>query len=832
MLRRVQLLARAFQSVMGRFHDVGIGKTHCFVGSLIRVAMYTKQPVSTVQLFQARVVVQVCLFSIVRVQQRLVFLKSLVRSKDDCDRYRMRIFKTSYWLFLTCIASFLVSTPAQAIDPPLPSTEVEVVVFGGTSAGIMAAVEAGRNGHSVALIEPSYLIGGLMTGGLHKTDIGKRETIGGLSKEFFERVLKYYTSTYGARSPQVKALDYQQKPELRSGYYFEPKIALKIFKEMLDEAGVKVYTKQWLQSVSVNHGRIEAIVTRHYQSKAEQVFRGKIFIDGTYEGDLMAHAGVMYRVGRESRDEYNEPLAGITAGPIEYRGKGDHRVQSYNIRSTICVDPNNRLPIPKPTEYFRDAHAHLIKVVNAHGLKRLDELYPDRDRWAEINGKMDPNKADFIGVNFGYSEGDYEQRARITAKVRDYWLSLWYMLQNDPELPEEFKQDARQYGLPKDEYLESDHITPQIYVRVARRMQGRYMLTQHDVRYDRHKSDPICMGSYGTDCHAIQMIQTEHGPEMEGDFNGAADPYEIPYRCITPYGIQNLLVVAAISATHVAYSSVRMEPVFMMLGHAGGTAAHLALTADTSVQNINTTTLKEQLERERMPLQAPYRPWIAIQAKSPGPYQVGQPIAFEVIEKDVRKPLNRYAWSFDGSGRTQSDRASAEFVFEQPGRYSVMLQAWDAEESFAVPATLDLQVGTEPSDMREVQYLEAKTVGRWSRARGAQTEYRDRVGLVDEGKGDGQSYADFSTVLPKSGRYEVCVAYATAGNRSEKVMVEIEHADGKAVQYVNQRTKDSPFAFTPVGSFRFEGGKKVTVRISNEKAGGHVFIDTVRWRPL
>ncbi|HSI63097.1 MAG TPA: FAD-dependent oxidoreductase [Candidatus Saccharimonadia bacterium] len=732
-------------------------------------------------------------------------------------------------LLLTCLA--LASTLAHGAEPTAPASEsaYDVVVFGGTPAGIMSAVAAGRNGAKVVLIEPSYLIGGLMSGGLHKTDIGTRNTIGGLSREFFKRVLDYYTQTYGAGSAQVKALDYTQDPKTRNGYYFEPKIALKIFQEMLGEAGVVVRTKEQLQSVDVIPGQIRTIVTRHYETGSASQFSGTIFIDGTYEGDLMAQAGVMYRLGREARAEYNESLAGLTEGPAEYLGTGDHRVQSYNVRSTICVDPSNLVPIPKPKQYFRDAHAHLIKTVNAHGLKRLDQLYPDRDRWGEINGKMDPNKADFLGVNLGYGEGDYEQRARITAKVQDYWLSHWYMLQNDPELPEDFKADARRYGLPKDEYLESNHVTPQIYVRVSRRMQGRYFLTQRDVHQDRFKPDTICMGSYGTDCHGIQMIQTEHGIKQEGDFNGAADPYEIPYRCLTPHGVKNLLVVAAVSASHVAYASLRMEPVFMMLGHAGGLAAHLAVADKTSVQEVSIPKLQEKLTAAGMPLQAPYRPWVEIRTTTPGPYQPGKPIEFEVVERSVRSPLTRLAWTFDGSGELQAEGSRARFTFQHPGKYTVMLLAWQDEKTFALPALLDIQIEGGDSLNREVHYTHATIAGRWTRSRGPEIEYRNRVGLLDENKRDGEARAEFTTKLPKTGRYRVCVAYATAASRASNVPVEVKHADGATTVAVNQRKKDSPFAFTPIGEFRFKGDEPATVIFTNAGVDGHVQIDTVRW---
>ena len=730
---------------------------------------------------------------------------------------------------LLALASLSLPPTRAAAAAAASAAHYDVVVFGGMPAGIMAAVAAGRNGAKVVVLEPSYLPGGLMTGGLHKTDIGTRSTIGGLSREFFKRVLDYYTKTYGAGSPQVKDLDYTQDPKTRSGYYFEPKIALKIFKEMLAEAGVGVRTKEQLLSVDAISGLVRGIVTQHYETKAESRFTGEVFIDGTYEGDLMAQAGVMYRLGREARAEYNESLAGLTEGPAEYLGTGDHRVQSYNVRSTISVDPNNHVPIPKPKQYFREAHAHLVATVNAHGLKKLDQLYPDRWRWGEINGKMDPNKADFPGVQFGYSEGDYEQRARITAKVQDYWLSHWYMLQNDPELPEDFKADARRYGLPKDEYLESNHVTPQIYVRVSRRMQGRYFLTQRDVHHDRFKPDTICMGSYGTDCHAIQTIQTEHGLMQEGDFNGAADPYESPYRSITPYGVKNLLVVAAISASHVAYASVRMEPVFMMLGHAGGLAAHLALADKTSVQDVSVAKLQAKLTAAGMPLKAPYRPWVEIRATTPGPHQPGTPIEFELVEKNVRNPLTRLAWTFDGTGEVQADKPRARFTFRHPGKYQVMLLAWEDEKSFALPATLELDLRKDESLNREVHYTHAKIVGRWIRSRGPEIEYRNRVGLLDEGKRDGEARAEFTTTPAKTGRYRVSVAYATAASRASNVPVEVKHAGGSTTVCVNQRKKPTPFAFYPIGEFRFTGGEPASVVYTNAGVDGHVQIDTVRW---
>ncbi len=710
---------------------------------------------------------------------------------------------------------------AGTSGPQPAAATYDVVVFGGTSAGVTAAVSAARGGARVLLLESSYLIGGLMTGGLTKTDIGKAETIGGLAREFYNRVLAHYTKTYGANSEQVKACDH--------GYYFEPSVALKIFNELLAEAGVTLRTKEQLQSVDVRDHRIRSIVTRHYETGVESRFTATMFVDGSYEGDLMAQAGALYRVGREARAEYGESLAGLTEGPKEYLGMGDQRVQAFNIRGTLTIRDDLRVPILKPRHYYRDAHAEHIRVVNEHKLKRLDELFTDTIRWAMINGKCDPNKADFPGMNFAYADGDYEQRARITAKVQDYWLSLWYMLQNDPELPEAFKADARRWGLPKDEYIESGHVTPQVYVRVARRLMGRHLLTQRDVQYDRFKPDAVCLGSYNTDAHVIQTIWTDRGLVGEGMFNGSADPYEIPYRSLLPHGIDNLIVVAAVSATHVAYSSLRMEPVFMMLGHAGGVAAQLAVKHAVRAQDVSTRDLQAKLTADGIPLKAPFRPVVAIRVKSPLPLRAGIPVEFEVVSQQVRAPLTMLAWNFDGSGEVQASGVTVSHTFKQPASATVMLLAQDADKLVALPAMFDVSLGDEPTLNCEVPYSDAKLTGRWSRARGPEIEYRGRVGLVDEGKRDGLSRAEFTATPKRTGRYQVAIAFPSGGNRATNVPVAIQHAGGTSTVQVNQRQKAAPFAFTPIGEYRFNANQPATVIITNEGVNGVVLIDTVRW---
>lgn len=728
---------------------------------------------------------------------------------------------------LACFVS-LFTFYSSLFSAPAPSAEqsYDVIVFGATSAGVTAAVAAGRAGEKVLLLESGYLIGGMMTGGLTKTDIGKRETIGGLSQEFFDRVREYNKNAYGANSEQVKAVG--------AALIFEPKVAGIVFMQMLTEAGVTVRTHEQLAKSYVTDGVIRKITTRNYQTGETLAYSAPVFVDGTYEGDLMAASGVLYRVGREARSEYNESLAGITKGPAEYIGKSDHRLQSYNIRGTLTIRDDIRVPIPKPDNYDPEPFENFVQIVLKHNIKDITVLFDDYQRWGMINGKCDPNKADMLDINMAYPESDYEGRARIVKRVQDHWLSLWWMLQNDPRLPEEFKQSARKWGLPADEYTESGHVTPQLYIRVARRMMGRYFLTQRDCEYDRFKPDAICMGSYNMDSHASQHFWIDKGRVEEGHFNQSTDPYEIPYRSITPYGVKNLLVVAAISASNVAYSSLRMEPVFMMLGEAGGSAAHLARAGKTSVQDVSIKQLQTALKKSGVPLEAPYRPVASIRVKTPPPYTLGQTIEFEAQEDVARLPLTKLSWCFDGSGAVQATGKNVKWTILVEGTCKVALIAQDAKNNTALPAYADIQSGvSEKPATIEVHYEDAKLKGRWKRTRGTDIEYRQRVGLVDEAEGDGSCTARFATKLPASGRYVVAVAWPISGNRATSVPVTIAHAGGEAKLTVNQRArKAGPFTFVPLGEYEFDALKEAVVTISNAGAKGYVAIDAVRFIPV
>lgn len=730
----------------------------------------------------------------------------------------MRSHFLIYCVFIAVLSN--VSAITGEVQKIAPAQDYDLVVFGGTPAGIMAAIAAARAGDSVILLESSYLIGGMMAGGLTKTDVGKKETIGGLSAEFYERVLNYYTQTFGADSEQVKAST--------GGFFFEPKVAGQIFREMLKEAHVQVLDHERLEGATVKNGRITSIKTRNYRTGKSQETTGDFFIDATYEGDLLAAAGVPYRVGREASAEYDEPLAGMTSGPAMYRGKGDHRVQAYNMRSTLTNRDDIRVPIPKPEHYTPEAFRSYIETVKKNNLTQFEQLFTsDRKRWGMVNGKRDPNVADYVGVNYNYAEGTYEERERIVKKVQDYWLSLWYMLQNDPELPEEFRESAKKWGLPSDEYMESGHVSPQVYVRVARRMLGRHMLTQHDIEDDRWKEDAICMGSYNLDSHVVQTILTEKGTVNDGYFIQLIDPYEIPYRSLTPFAPSNLLVTCAISATHVAYGSLRMEPVFMMLGEVAGMAAHLAKINNTSAQDVPIAELRATLKQKGIPLEAPFRPSIAIELKTPEPIQVGEPVLFEILENRVRAPFTKIYWNFDGSGSLDSSEQNPTFAFPAAKTYLVSLLAEDADGAFSTLAQRTIKVGD--GDAPDVA-AKPKFTGRWEKTRGSEPEYKQRYGFHDADSDKGKKVATFTAKLPRSGKYRVAMAYSFGPNRADNVPVTITHADGESEVIVDQRKpKAAPFAFVPLGEFVFDKDTEASVKIHTEGTKGFVVADEVRW---
>ncbi len=463
----------------------------------------------------------------------------------------------------------------------------EVIIYGGTPAGVTAAVAAARHGHSVALIDLNAHVGGMISGGLVNTDIGDRKTVGGLAEEFLKRAVQHYADKYGAASPQFAACKNWRK--------FEPHVAELTFDKMLaEQPHITVWKRCRYRAATLDAGRITTLVVDDLAAQTTRTFTGDVFIDASYEGDLMAGARVPYRVGREARAEFNEPLAGVSVGPDQ--GKADKGVMAYNYRVSITGVTTNRVLFPKPAHYDPEPwRARYGPRITSGKITRFGDLFISKPG---ANGKHDANWCDLLGGSADYPEGDWAMRAQIEARHRDYFLSLLYFLQNDPGLPAAFLADAQQWGLPKDEFADNSHFPFQLYVREARRMVGSYVLRESDLTQNRHKPDGVCAGSYGVDCHVVQRLMINGKLVADRTPHISVEPYDIPYACLTPREPGNLLVPVCLSATHVAYCSLRMEPTYMMLGHAAGTAAHLALAGKTTVQQVDVPALRALLRKE------------------------------------------------------------------------------------------------------------------------------------------------------------------------------------------------------------------------------------------
>ena len=490
----------------------------------------------------------------------------------------------------------------------------DLVVYGGTAGGAITAVSGARMGLKTALLEPRRHIGGMVTGGLSATDVGKREVIGGYALEFYWRAGNVYEM---ARHIQ----DIAWRPE--------PHVAEEIFRRMLQEAGVTVVFNQRLREkngVTKSAGRIQSIA----MESGEQ-YTAKVFADCTYEGDLMAQAGVTYTWGRESAAQYGESLAGVRGETPKHQflvdlspydanhrllpeisssspgepGAADRKVQAYNFRMILSHDPANQAAYPKPAAYDPvrfDLFARLLDAMQKKQGRpaRLGEvlsivLIPNHKADINNNGAF---STDYIGKSWEYPEATYARRAEIWRDHEEYTRQLFWFLAHDPRVPPSLQKEANEWGLAKDEFLDNGNFPDQLYIREARRMVGQYVMSQKDIQTELTKPDPIGMGSYNSDSHNVQRVVNPRGfVRNEGDMQVPVQPYQIPYRVLLPKKneAQNLLVPVCFSATHVAYSTLRMEPQYMILGQAAGVAAAIAIRRAAAVQEIDTALLTRTL---------------------------------------------------------------------------------------------------------------------------------------------------------------------------------------------------------------------------------------------
>ena len=512
-----------------------------------------------------------------------------------------------------CLAA-LCSSVASAANEPGPPPQADLVVYGATASGVITAYAAAQQGLRVVLLEPTGHIGGMVTGGLSATDTAQFKVIGGYSREFYRRAAAHYGTTTLNKRPD---------------WLSEPHVGEAVFQAMLKESNVDLHLHERLKEhggVQMKAGHLDAVTTDDGRRWA-----GKIFADCTYEGDLMAQAKVRYTFGRESSTQYGEDLAGVRAmtpkhqftwpvsgyddahkllpevqpGPLAAPGTGDKKVQSYNFRLILTNDPANRVAYPRPDGYDPAEFALLRRYLSQYKAHAGHEpAFGDVvNPVCFANHKCDfnnngPFSTDYIGHSWTYPDASYTERARIWHDTLHYTQCFIYFLAHDPGVPAELQKEANEWGLSRDEFGDSDNWPNQLYIREARRMLGTYVMKQADLQTDRTKTDTIGMGSYNSDSHNIQRVTNADGSVTnEGDVQVPVQPYEIPYRIMLPLPdqAQNLLVPVCFSATHVAYSSVRMEPQYMILGQAAGTAASLAVRGKIPVQQVSVTDLQSAL---------------------------------------------------------------------------------------------------------------------------------------------------------------------------------------------------------------------------------------------
>lgn len=527
------------------------------------------------------------------------------------------------WLSIFLALSAAGIFQFSALEAEAEKYSYDLVVYGGTASGTISAIAAAGEGTRVALLEPGRHIGGMVSGGLGATDTGNEKVIGGLAREFFVRIGKHYGQNIA--------------------YDFEPHIAEKVLRDWLREAGVEVFFEHRIDSVEKTGKRIRSLKT-----ESGAVFSAPVFIDASYEGDLLARAGISYTWGREGRDEYDEYLAGkleysaghqftvlvdpydeqgnllplVYAGDTGCPGKGDKKIQAYNFRLCLTDRKDNQVPFPRPPDYdpkrfelLRRYLAAMDKYVGLELGEHLISINPLPNGKADINNRG-AISTDYLAANWDYPEADHQRRREIWQDHKNYTQGFFYFLATDPQVPKHVQDELNKWGLCKDEFVDTDHWPHQLYVREARRMKGAYFMTQNDLQVHFTKDDSIGMGSYAMDSHHVQRIPSPVGAVLnEGYTKGTrgkpgtggpatpqsrTGPYEIPYHALTPKAeeCENLLVTVCVSATHIAYASIRMEPQYMIMGHSAGLAAAMAIKGQKPVHQINVAELQKRLREQ------------------------------------------------------------------------------------------------------------------------------------------------------------------------------------------------------------------------------------------
>lgn len=516
----------------------------------------------------------------------------------------------------------------------------DLVIIGGNPGGIMAAISAAQLGQTSVILERTEYIGGLPANGLGATDIATRNATTGLFKDFVDRVYQYYVSTYGEKSSQVQLCS--------NGYHFEPSVATTVFQDMIAEHKDKITILTMRQfdsdpnNLIIKDNRIRKIIVTNRITGDKEIYEGSVFLDATYEGDLGAAAGVPFRVGREGKDEFNEPGAGRVYkywGGIEGEGstfQGDNAVQAYNYRLCLTNNPKNRVLFQKPKNYNREEYASIINDVwtgrntdkamqsvtqkmmeeNKISIQKGNESKLPGDKWGIAkatnivhlpNMKSDANNQHGVFVstdlpeeNWPWPTSSWEWRDKFAKRLREYTEGLFYFIQNDPELPAQFILNTREWGLAKDEYTDNGNFPRQVYVREGRRFEGLYFFTAHDALPVSLGSRPpihqqsITASHYALDSHAVRKRE-EGRIHLDGFLSYPTTVYTVPFGVMVPKSVDNLLLPVPVSGSHIGFSTLRMEPCWMAIGQAAGITASISIQDKVKVQNINIQKLQDYL---------------------------------------------------------------------------------------------------------------------------------------------------------------------------------------------------------------------------------------------
>jgi hypothetical protein len=787
----------------------------------------------------------------------------------------------------SCVTSVLLLTLILPVCSAQSLSETEVLIYGATPAGVSAAVAAATEGHEVLLVEPTNRIGGLVTSGLSHTDFHSRESLSGAFLDFAQRVQKHYETTYGPDSQQLKDCD--------GGVFAEPKVNLAVFEQMLAEwPKIRVLHQHVLKSVEMNSAgsRIQS-VTFTDANGAEVTINAHVVIDASYEGDLMAMAGVPWRAGREGQGEYRQTLA--PEAP-------DDQLQAYNFRFIMTQDPANRVTPQAPAGYRREDFTDVLAALESGQIDKIFG-YPRRCIFKAHqpplpNGKYDINdvsgglvRLSLPGQNLKWPNGTAIERQQIYADHLRDQVGLLYFLQKDEAVPEKFRGEAQQWGWCRDEFTDTNHLPPQLYVREARRMIGRRVFTQRDSEHASGDArailhpDSIAMGDYGNNCHGTYHEGPRFGGKHSGEFYNPVPPYQIPYGTLLPNDVENLLVPTAASSSHVGFCALRLEPIWMSLGQAAGHAAAISIQKNLTVQDVPIAPLQRKLHAagsatvyisDVLPSHPDFEAaqWWGtaggLHGLAPMPEKRGQRGRnlhgqyFEAnpghtadlnstLSADLAKRWKALAiiagLPVDAVPQISSATTRGDFIREAYSHWKSAEHSTATERSFRLhtKAISNTHATGEVDDSSLVPFIvtdlqtlpgiilddsDAELTGDWQYSSHT-PPYVGRGYLHDRNTGKGQKSATFRPSIPAAGRYEVRISHCYNVRRSTNTTVTIHHADGEFITQINQQEiPRHDRLFRTLGKFPFKADTESWIRISNDGTDGkYVIVDAVQLLP-